>query len=76
MKTVTIKSANGSVEDFKVDAELSWTVKELKGYIYRLYPTHPVSKWLSANTVLVITAYKYPSAIDLSKADPWGETAS
>lgn len=72
MKTVTIKSANGSVEDFKVDAEPSWTVKELKGYIYRLYPTHPVSKWPSSNLILYITP---PSALDLSEADPWRETA-
>ena len=43
MKKLLIKAANGAVEDFKLDAEASWTVKELKGHIYRVYPTHPVS---------------------------------
>jgi transcription initiation factor IIE alpha subunit len=43
MKKLVIKAANGSVEDFEIDAELNWSVKEVKGHIYRLYPTHPVS---------------------------------
>ncbi len=43
MRKLIIKAANGSVEDFKLDAELSWTVKEVKSHIYRHYPTHPVS---------------------------------
>ena len=41
-----IKAANGSVEDFNIDAQLNWTVKEVKAHIYRLYPTHPVSSVL------------------------------
>lgn len=46
MRKLVIKAANGSVEDFKIDAELNWTVKEVKAHIYRLYPTHPVSLML------------------------------
>lgn len=43
MIKLVVKAANGSVEDFKIDAQQSWTVKELKSHIYRLYPSHPVS---------------------------------
>ena len=43
MTKLAIKAANGAVEDFLVDAQLTWTVKELKTHIYRHYPTHPVS---------------------------------
>ena len=46
MKKLIIKSATGSVQDFKIDAELDWTVRELKAHIYRHYPTHPVSSVL------------------------------
>lgn len=40
---MTVKAANGAVEDFRVDAGRDWTVQRLKNYIYRHYPTHPVS---------------------------------
>ena len=43
MVFVVIKAANGAVEDFRVNgAESEWTVAELKNYLYRHYPTHPV----------------------------------
>ena len=42
---VVIKAANGKVSDFTVsNAEPRWTVAELKNYLYRHYPTHPVSE--------------------------------
>ena len=43
MVLVVIKAANGAVDDFRVNgAESEWTVAELKNYLYRHYPTHPV----------------------------------
>lgn len=43
MVLVVIKAANGAVDDFRVNgAETGWTVGELKNYLYRHYPTHPV----------------------------------
>lgn len=36
-----IKAANGSVADFRVDAQLEWTVHDLKSHLYRYYPSHP-----------------------------------
>lgn len=39
-----VKAANGTVEDFRVDAQAEWTVQELKTHLYRHYPTHPVSR--------------------------------
>ena len=43
MVLVVIKAANGAVDDFRVNgAESGWTVSELKNYLYRHYPTHPV----------------------------------
>ena len=43
MVQVVIKAANGAVDDFRVaSAEPHWTVAELKNYLYRHYPTHPV----------------------------------
>ena len=41
---VIIKAANGAVNDFRVSgAAPQWTVGQLKNYLYRHYPTHPVS---------------------------------
>lgn len=43
MVQVVIKAANGAVDDFRVSsAEPQWSVSELKNYLYRHYPTHPV----------------------------------
>ena len=43
MVQVVIKAANGAVDDFRVGStEPHWTVAELKNYLYRHYPTHPV----------------------------------
>ena len=40
---VVIKAANGALEDFRVNgATPQWTVAQLKNYLYRHYPTHPV----------------------------------
>lgn len=41
---LTVKAANGAVPDFRVDAQQDWSVRELKGHLYRHYPTHPVSR--------------------------------
>lgn len=44
MVHVVIKAANGAVDDFRVNcATPQWTVAQLKNYLYRHYPTHPVS---------------------------------
>ena len=43
MARLTIKAASGSVEDFRVDAQPEWTIRELKNYLYRHYSSHPVS---------------------------------
>ena len=44
---VVVKAANGAVSDFRVTgAERRWTVAELKNYLYRHYPTHPVCVYL------------------------------
>ena len=44
MVHVIIKAANGAVDDFRVSGAASqWTVGQLKNYLYRHYPTHPVS---------------------------------
>lgn len=44
MVLVVIKAANGAVPDFDVNgATPSWTAAQLKNYLYRHYPTHPVS---------------------------------
>ena len=46
---VVVKAANGAVSDFRVTgAERRWTVAELKNYLYRHYPTHPVCVCVSA----------------------------
>ena len=43
MVPVVVKAANGAVSDFRVaGAKARWTVAELKNYLYRHYPTHPV----------------------------------
>ena len=41
---LVIKAANGSVADFRVDAQPEWTVHDLKSHLYRYYPSHPVSE--------------------------------
>ena len=41
---LAVKAANGAVPDFRVDAQQDWSVRELKGHLYRHYPTHPVSR--------------------------------
>ena len=47
MVHVVIKAANGAVDDFRVSgASPQWTVAELKNYLYRYYPTHPVCVYL------------------------------
>ena len=44
MVLVVIKAANGAVADFDVTcASPNWTAAQLKNYLYRHYPTHPVS---------------------------------
>ena len=43
---VVIKAANGSVDDFRVEAQREWTIRELKNHLYRCYPSHPVSEGL------------------------------
>ena len=48
-----IKAANGSLADFRVDAQLEWTVHDLKSHLYRHYPSHPVSE-LAANRCSVV----------------------
>lgn len=45
--TVTIKAANGLIDDFGVVAQPSWTIQQLKNHLYRHYPTHPVSFYLA-----------------------------
>lgn len=43
MIKLTIKAANGLVDDFQVEAPSEWTVLELKRYLFRHYPNQPVS---------------------------------
>lgn len=38
---LVIKAANGSLDDFRVEAEAEWSVHQLKTHLYRHYPTHP-----------------------------------
>lgn len=48
MVHLVIKAANGAVDDFRVSgATPEWTVAQVKNYLYRHYPTHPVSVGLS-----------------------------
>lgn len=50
MVHVVIKAANGAVDDFRVNcATPQWTVAQLKNYLYRHYPTHPVSQEMYVN---------------------------
>lgn len=57
MRKLVIKAANGSVEDFNIDAQLNWTVKEIKAHIYRQYPTHPVSLVMIVSECWFILAF-------------------
>ena len=40
---IIVKAANGSIADFKMSAQLDWSITQVKNHIYRHYPTHPVS---------------------------------
>ncbi len=66
MTKVIVKAANGSVEDFRVEAEKDWTIYQLKNHIYRHYPSHPVSFQLDL-PVLINTKYPALQPITVQK---------
>ena len=43
MAKLIIKAANGQVDDFRVEAPPAWTILELKRFLFRHYPSKPVS---------------------------------
>lgn len=39
---LVIKAASQKIDDFKIECDLNWTVKQLKKYLSENYPTKPL----------------------------------
>lgn len=74
---VTVKAANGLVDDFEVNAQSNWTIQQLKNYLYRHYSTHPVScSLLVTFSLFYFNPLLSGVASNKPEIDPWREITS
>ena len=54
-----IKAPNQKYDDLKINCQLSWTIHDLKTFLYKEYPSKPVISYFYTHFVLLSVLINY-----------------